>query len=40
MRLALDRVRNVRRTITITPEKGLPVVLTGKRSRAASVKAA
>ncbi len=40
MRLALDRVRSVRRTITITPEKGLPVVLTARRSRAASVKAA
>jgi len=35
MRLALDRVREVRRTITVTPERGLPVVVTAKRSRAA-----
>jgi len=40
MRLAVDRVRNVRRAITITPEGGLPVVLTAKRSRAASANAA
>jgi cytochrome P450 len=40
MRLALDRVREVRRTITVTPERGLPVVVTAKRSRAAGVKAA
>jgi cytochrome P450 len=33
MRLASRRVRNVRRGITITPEGGLPVVLTAKRSR-------
>ena len=40
MRLASDRVREVRRTITVTPEGGLPVVLTAKRSRAAGAKAA
>jgi cytochrome P450 len=40
MRLALDRVREVRRTITVTPERGLPVVVTAKRSRAAGVRAA
>jgi cytochrome P450 len=40
MRLAIDRVRNVRRTITITPEAGLPVVVTAKRSRAAGAQAA
>ncbi|HEX3343563.1 MAG TPA: cytochrome P450 [Polyangiaceae bacterium] len=34
MRLALDRVRGVRRTVTVTPEQGLPVVVTTKRSRA------
>jgi cytochrome P450 len=36
MRLASDRVRNVRRSITIAPEGGLPVVLTGRRSREAA----
>jgi cytochrome P450 len=40
MRLATDRVRNVRRAITITPEGGLPVVLTAKRARAGAVRAA
>ena len=40
MRLATDRVRNVRRAITITPEGGLPVVLTAKRSREAAARAA
>jgi cytochrome P450 len=40
MRLAVDRVRNVRRAITITPEGGLPVVLTAKRSRMWGAKAA
>jgi cytochrome P450 len=40
MRLATDRVRNVRRAITITPEGGLPVVLTAKRARAAGARAA
>jgi cytochrome P450 len=40
MRLARERVRNVRRAITITPEGGLPVVLTAKRSREASARAA
>jgi cytochrome P450 len=40
MRLASDRVRNVRRSITITPEGGLPVMVLGKRSRAASATAA
>jgi cytochrome P450 len=40
MRLATDRVRNVRRAITITPEGGLPVVLTAKRARAATATAA
>jgi len=38
MRLAIDRVREVRRTVTMTPERGLPVVLTAKRSRAASAR--
>jgi len=33
MRLDVERVRNVRRAITITPEGGLPVVVTAKRSR-------
>jgi cytochrome P450 len=36
LRLATDRVRNVRRAITVTPEGGLPVVCTAKRSREAS----
>lgn len=40
MRLATDRVRNVRRAITITPEGGLPVIVTAKRSRASAAKAA
>jgi cytochrome P450 len=40
MRLATDRVRNVRRAITITPEGGLPVVLTAKRARAVTATAA
>ena len=40
MRLAVDRVRNVRRAITITPEGGLPVVVTAKRSRASASRAA
>jgi cytochrome P450 len=40
MRLDIDRVRHVRRSITITPEGGLPVVVTAKRSRAAGAKAA
>jgi cytochrome P450 len=40
MHLRSERVRGVRRTITITPEGGLRVVLTAKRSRAASAKAA
>jgi cytochrome P450 len=40
MRLAVDRVRDVRRTITVTPEGGLPVVVTAKRSRATSTRAA
>jgi cytochrome P450 len=40
MRLAVDRVRHVRRTVTITPEGGLPVVLTAKRARAPATKAA
>jgi cytochrome P450 len=40
MRVAVDRVREVRRTITVTPEGGLPVMLTAKRSRAASARAA
>ena len=40
MRLATDRVRYVRRAITITPEGGLPVALTAKRSREASARAA
>jgi cytochrome P450 len=40
MRLANDRVRNVRRSITITPEGGLPVVVTAKRSREAAARAA
>ena len=31
--LATDRVRPVRRAVTITPSEGLPVVLTAKRSR-------
>ncbi|HTQ46088.1 MAG TPA: cytochrome P450 [Polyangiaceae bacterium] len=33
MRLAADRVRPVRRAVTITPSDGLPVVVTAKRSR-------
>jgi cytochrome P450 len=33
MRLATDRVRPVRRAVTITPSDGLPVVVTAKRSR-------
>jgi cytochrome P450 len=33
MRLARDRVRAVRRAITVTPERGLPVVVTARRSR-------
>jgi cytochrome P450 len=33
MRLATERVKPVRRAVTITPSDGLPVVLTGKRSR-------
>lgn len=33
MRLATDRVRPVRRAVTITPSDGLPVLLTAKRSR-------
>jgi cytochrome P450 len=40
MRLATDRIRNVRRAITITPEGGLPVVVQGKRSRVWGSKAA
>jgi cytochrome P450 len=40
MRLATERVRNARRAITITPEGGLPVVLTAKRSRVSNAKAA
>jgi cytochrome P450 len=40
MRLAADRVREVRRAITVTPEGGLPVVLTAKRSREAAPRAA
>lgn len=40
MRLATQRVRNVRRGITIMPEGGLPVVLTARRSRAWAAKAA
>jgi cytochrome P450 len=40
MRLAVDRVRNVRRAITITPEGGLPVMVTAKRSRALGARAA
>jgi cytochrome P450 len=33
MRLATERVKPVRRAVTITPSEGLPVVLTAKRSR-------
>lgn len=33
MHLATDRVKPVRRAVTITPSDGLPVVLTAKRSR-------
>jgi len=40
MRLASDRVRYVRRSVTITPEGGLPVILLARRSRAASAAAA
>ena len=40
MRLADERVRGARRGITITPEGGLPVVLTAKRSRTWAAKAA
>ena len=40
MRLAIDRVHGVRRAVTITPNGGLPVMLTAKRSRLASAKAA
>jgi cytochrome P450 len=40
MRLANERVRIARRAVTITPEGGLPVVLTAKRSRTASAHAA
>jgi cytochrome P450 len=40
MRLATNRVRNVRRAITVTPEDGLPVVCTAKRSREASAASA
>ena len=33
MRLATDRVRAVRRSITMTPSNGLPVIVTDKRAR-------
>lgn len=36
MRLVSDRVRATRRAVTITPARGLPVVVTTKRSRQAS----
>jgi cytochrome P450 len=40
MRLATDRVRIVRRAITITPSEGLPVIVTSKRPREATARAA
>jgi cytochrome P450 len=35
MRLATDKVKPVRRAVTMTPSKGLPVMVTAKRSRVA-----
>jgi cytochrome P450 len=40
MRLAREQVRQVRRAITITPEGGLPVVLTARRARRWTARAA
>ncbi|HEY8039481.1 MAG TPA: cytochrome P450 [Polyangiaceae bacterium] len=40
MRLATDRVRPVRRAVTITPSDGLPVMVTAKRSRESAARAA
>jgi cytochrome P450 len=40
MRLVSDRVRPRRRAVTITPDRGLPVVVTAKRSRQAAARAA
>jgi cytochrome P450 len=40
MRLATERVRIVRRAITITPSEGLPVIVSSKRPREAPARAA
>jgi cytochrome P450 len=40
MRLATDKVHVVRRAITLTPSGGLPVVVTSKRARTSSARAA